>query len=86
MCQTLVRELALSPVLLVTVSSGIYFLTDSGQVSVVGQRGKTKNPGSDLSHWVLKVGRTVKKNRKELVEGNCEFRIEHVTLKILGAR
>lgn len=61
MYQTLVRELALSPALLrgcslVMVSSDIYFLDDSVQVSVVGQRGKTKNPGSDLSHWVLKVG------------------------------
>lgn len=38
------------------VSSDIYFLDDSVQMSVVAQRGKTKNPGSDLSHWVLKVG------------------------------
>lgn len=63
MYQTLVRELSLSPALLrgcslVMVSSDIYFLDDSVQMSVVGQRGKTKNPGSDLSHWVLKVGLT----------------------------
>lgn len=26
------------------------------ELSVLGQRGETENPGSDLSHWVLKAG------------------------------